>query len=102
MSAVPIPGPFTPVWVNGHLCGHGCIAETTPCVIPAYICAREARFIDQYNPTENASGKYQFERGTWNGFGGYTNAADAPEGVQDEKAREVWNGGLGCGHWSAC
>lgn len=49
-----------------------------------------------------ASGKWQFLRSTWNGFMGYINAADAPWEVQDEKARQVWAGGRGCAHWSAC
>lgn len=49
-----------------------------------------------------ASGKWQITRGTWAGFGGYRNAADAPEAVQDEKARQLWAGGRGCSHWSAC
>ncbi len=92
-----------PRWINGHLCGHGCIHAVLPCAIPAYICQRESNYIiDVYNPTEDASGKYQFVRGTWNNFGGYRNAADAPEAVQDEKAREEWAGGAGCSHWSAC
>lgn len=47
-----------------------------------------------------ASGKWQIVRGTWNGFDGYLNAADAPEAVQDAKARILWAGGAGCGHWS--
>lgn len=49
-----------------------------------------------------ASGKWQFLRSTWAWFRGYLNAADAPEWVQDEKARLTWAGGLGCSHWSAC
>ena len=49
-----------------------------------------------------ASGKWQFVRGTWAGFGGYLNAADAPERVQDDKARQLWANGRGCGHWGAC
>ena len=49
-----------------------------------------------------ASGKWQVIRGTWNGYGGYRNAADAPEQVQDDFARGLWAGGRGCSHWSAC
>ena len=52
--------------------------------------------------TSSASGKWQFVRGTWNGYGGCLNAADCPESVQDQKARETWAGGRGCGHWDAC
>lgn len=49
-----------------------------------------------------ASGKWQFLRGTWKNHRGYAAAAYAPEWVQDEKARQVWAGGRGCSHWSAC
>lgn len=49
-----------------------------------------------------ASGCWQFIRGTWDGYGGYTNAADAPVAVQNAKAKEIWAGGAGCSHWSAC
>ena len=49
-----------------------------------------------------ASGKWQVLRSTWARYGGFLNAADAPEDVQDAKARLLWNGGRGCAHWSAC
>lgn len=49
-----------------------------------------------------ASGKWQFLRSTWAGYGGYLNAADAPVEVQDAKARITWAGGQGCSHWAAC
>lgn len=50
----------------------------------------------------DASGKWQFLRSTWARFAGFVNAADAPEDVQDAKARLTWNGGRGCRHWMAC
>lgn len=50
----------------------------------------------------SASGKWQAIRGSWGGYGGYVNAADAPERVQDDRARQLWNHGRGCSHWAAC
>lgn len=49
-----------------------------------------------------ASGLWQVLRSTWRGFGGYVNAADAPADVQNAFARQLWDGGAGCSHWSAC
>lgn len=51
------------------------------------------------NPHSTASGKWQFLDSTWAGHGGYARAKDAPESVQDERARQVYAGGAGRGHW---
>lgn len=54
-----------------------------------------------YNTSgSGASGLYQFMPGTWDGYGGYANAADAPPEVQQQKFNEVWAGGAGSSHWS--
>ncbi len=80
-----------------------CLPKTTGCVLPEYICTREAGSVNVWNGSgSGASGKYQFMPGTWANFEGYPYAAWAPETVQDEKARQVWDNGRGCGHWSSC
>jgi hypothetical protein len=46
------------------------------------------------------AGKWQITTGTWGGYGGYATADQAPEAVQDAKARELWRGGAGRGQWA--
>ena len=46
-------------------------------------------------------GAYQFDVGTWGGFGGYPNAAAAPPAVQDQKARQTYEA-RGWSPWPAC
>jgi hypothetical protein len=79
-----------PVYSGG---GGGCV--------PDYIVQRESGGdYKAENPTSTASGKYQFLDGTWNGYGGYQHASDAPPAVQDAKACEVWDNGGGASHWA--
>ncbi len=90
---------------SGCVGGESACIPTTPgtCVLPAYICARESSAINKWNyGGSGASGKYQAMPGTWGGYAGYENAADAPEHIQDQWAAELWNNGRGCSHWSAC
>jgi len=70
---------------------------------PCYVMMRESGgSLTAQNPTSTASGKWQFLRGTWGGYGGYAEAWLAPESVQDARAAQLWAGGSGCSHWSAC
>jgi len=70
---------------------------------PCYVMMRESRgIITARNPRSTASGKWQFLRSTWANHRGYRDAYLAPEWVQDERARQLWNHGRGCSHWSAC
>ncbi len=80
--------------VNGHPCG-GALPS-------CYILNRESHGTNAENPTSSASGYWQFIDSTWNGYGGYAHASDAPASVQDAKAAEVWAGGAGAGHWACC
>ena len=70
---------------------------------PCYVMQRESGgSLTARNPTSSAAGKWQFLSSSWGGYGGYASADQAPESVQDARAAQLWAGGSGCSHWSAC
>jgi hypothetical protein len=81
-AEVPRQQPSTAPEVGSGRCG----GDLPSC----YVMNRESRGnIRAENPVSTASGKWQILDSTWNGFMGYTHAADAPEWVQDAKARTI-------------
>lgn len=86
----------------------GPYASMEPCggdLPPCYVKARESG--GDYRARNNsepgaACGAWQIIGSTWAGFDGYAEACDAPPWIQDAKARQLWAGGAGCSHWSAC
>lgn len=93
-APAPDPGPGPAQYGSG-----ACGGDLPPC----YVMMRESGGnITAQNPTSTASGKWQFLDSTWGNYMGYAKARYAPEWVQDQRARELWAGGAGCSHWSAC
>ena len=67
-----------------------CITDTNLAPILATIRHLESDGHYELPPNRGgASGAYQFVNPTWNGFGGYTRAGDAPPDVQDAKAAQM-------------
>ena len=98
-QAATVPVQTTPAPAPASYGSGACGGDLPPC----YVMMRESGGDPTaQNPSGDASGKWQFIDSTWAGYGGYAKARYAPESVQDEKARALWAGGAGCGHWSAC
>jgi hypothetical protein len=73
-----------------------CGGDLPPCSV--MMCESGGSLTVQ-NPHSTASGKWQILDSTWNNYGGYSRAKDAPEAVQDARARQIYSGGAGRGAW---
>lgn len=62
-------------------------------------CEAGGNYANKNNPLYR--GAYQFDRATWAGYGGYTDPADAPPAIQDQKATETYKR-RGWQPWPAC
>jgi hypothetical protein len=81
----------------GSSTGHACGGDLPPCCV----MMRESKGNPNVvNASSGAAGKWQFMPGTWAGYGGYSSAAQAPESVQDARARQIYAGGAGAGNWA--
>lgn len=96
----PRPKRRAPVAVAGSYKGLACGGDLPYCSVLR--CENPNGDLRAENPTSSASGKWQVIRSTWAGFGGYPEAKNAPETVQDEHARRLWAGGRGASHWRSC
>lgn len=62
-------------------------------------CEAGGNYSNKSNPAYR--GAYQFNYSTWNNYGGFYDPADAPAGVQDQKATETYQR-RGWQPWPAC
>lgn len=88
--SAPAPRSSSPAPVSSAPSGGGCASGGGSLdAVPEAIWQRESGGNYCARNPSGACGAYQIMPGTWNGYGGYTSACDAPPAVQDEKARTM-------------
>jgi len=78
--------------VNGYPCG----GQLPSCCTLQHESGGQPR---AENPVSSSSGLWQFLDSTWNNYGGFHHAADAPVSVQNARAAEVYANGAGASNW---
>lgn len=81
-TMAPPPPPPTTTTPHEHRPAAGTLAKIAECESGGDYRAK--------NPRSTASGKYQVLDSTWDGFGGYRRASDAPPEVQERWASEAF------------
>jgi hypothetical protein len=76
-----------------------CGGNLPPCGVMTCESGGSLTAVNGTNPARPA-GKWQIIGPTWNGYGGYATADQAPEAVQDAKAEQLYAGGAGRSQWS--
>ena len=85
----PPPPPVVRPRVRPSRSSRGCGSDMETCLAAIARCESGGRY-DAENATSTASGRYQALKGTWDGYGGYAEAKDAPPEVQEAWAREAY------------
>ena len=83
---------------GGDMQGERCVAGATDAILATIRTVESGGNYQASAAGSSASGAYQFLDSTWNGYGGYRRAADAPPAVQDAKAAEHVAGILAINH----
>lgn len=102
----PLPdgyGSVAPVAATAPVTHHQAASHRVSTAAPsgdifARIRARESGGNYATNTGNGYYGAYQYNDGTWGGYGGYRHASDAPAEVQDAKAHETY-AARGCSPW---
>jgi hypothetical protein len=88
-----------PVAFSGTVNGYPCGGNLPPCCV---LRRESGGTPTAQNPSSSASGLWQFLDSTWDHYGGYARAKDAPASVQNARAAQVWKATGGSAWYPRC